>query len=254
MIDRKSYRSPFKKGHSPEWLCPTCGKGSLKIKKDTFHSEELRNSRDHTHEEWDPEWISSVYACLFYCTNDNCKEVVASTGICQVVCDDEDDYLGNPVQVYNERFYPKYNTPPLRIITLPANCPTSISESIEESFYLFIASPSASANSIRVAAEHLLTELKIRRFELIKGKRRFIPLHNRILLLPSDYSNIKDLLLAIKWLGNAGSHSREIIGIEDVMDAYELFEHILDEIYVMKDKKLKKMAKKVNKKKGPMRR
>ena len=35
------------------------------------------------------------------------------------------------------------------------------------------------------------------------------------------------------------------------MDAYELTEHILQEIYEPKLKKLKDIAKKVNKKKGP---
>ena len=39
--------------------------------------------------------------------------------------------------------------------------------------------------------------------------------------------------------------------MDDVMDAYELTEHILEEIYETKSKKLKAIAKKVNKKKGP---
>lgn len=59
------------------------------------------------------------------------------------------------------------------------------------------------------------------------------------------------MILAIKWLGNAGSHSRSKISFDDVLDAYEFLEHILQEVYVQKTKKLKARAKEVNKKKGP---
>ncbi len=60
-----------------------------------------------------------------------------------------------------------------------------------------------------------------------------------------------DMLLAIKWLGNAGSHGHGKITIDDVMDSYELTEHILAEIFEPKIKKLKAIAKKINRKKGP---
>lgn len=42
--------------------------------------EERRDSRDHSHEAWEPEWIQYVYSCLLVCSNDQCKEVVASSG------------------------------------------------------------------------------------------------------------------------------------------------------------------------------
>jgi len=58
------------------------------------------------------------------------------------------------------------------------------------------------------------------------------------------------MLIAIKWLENAGIHGHGEVTMDDVMDAYELTEHILEEIYEPKIKKLKAIAKKVNKKKG----
>jgi hypothetical protein len=63
---------------------------------------------------------------------------------------------------------------------------------------------------------------------------------------------LKDLVLAIKWLGNAASHDgKSEVTVDDVMDSYELMEHILSEVYAPKLSKLKKLAKKVNRKKGP---
>jgi hypothetical protein len=134
---------------------------------------------------------------------------------------------------------------------IPDNCPVLVKELINESFSLFFSSPNAAANCIRAAIEKLLTELNIKRFNIVKGERRFISLHQRIGLLPNKYSKFKDLILAIKWLGNAGSHGHTQLSMDDVMDSYELTKHILNEIYEPKAKKLKAMAKKVNNKKGP---
>jgi hypothetical protein len=60
------------------------------------------------------------------------------------------------------------------------------------------------------------------------------------------------MLFAVKWLGNAGSHDGEEANAGDVRTTYDLLEHALSEIYEAKGKKLKAVAKKVNKKKGPL--
>lgn len=96
-----------------------------------------------------------------------------------------------------------------------------------------------------------MTDLKVKRFEIVKHKQRSISLHRRIQLLPPKYAHLKEMILAIKWLGNAGSHSTETITRDDVLDSYELTEHILQEVYSSKKKKLVALAKHVNKKKGP---
>lgn len=67
------------------------------------------------------------------------------------------------------------------------------------------------------------------------------------------YAQLKDLILAIQWRGNAGSHDGAAeASLDDVMDSYEFTEHFLQEIYAAKASKLKALAKKVNKKKGPV--
>jgi hypothetical protein len=38
------------------------------------------------------------------------------------------------------------------------------------------------------------------------------------------------MIYAIKWLGNAGSHDGDAVSMDDVMDSYELLEHILEEL------------------------
>ena len=50
--------------------------------------------------------------------------------------------------------------------------------------------------------------------------------------------------MAVKWLGNAGSHSHKTISADDVLDAYEIMEEILKKIYITKSEEVKKLAKK----------
>lgn len=251
-MERKLYKLPFSQSRSPDWMCPTCSKGVLRIKKDTFHSEETRDSRGaHGHEAWDPEWIRYVYSCLLECTNDQCKEIVTNLGKGDVGYDVTEDHNGNMEQVFADFFRPLFFEPALVLIQIPDNCPTQVADPLNDSFRLFFSNPSAASNNVRVALEELLTELCVKRFVVKNKKRFFIPLHSRIGLLPPKYADIKDLFVAIKWLGNAGSHAGGVVTLDDVMDAYELIEHVLQEIYAPKGKTLRALAKRVNKKKGP---
>ncbi|HTF94735.1 MAG TPA: DUF4145 domain-containing protein [Cellvibrio sp.] len=251
-MDRKLYKVPFQENSVPDWQCPTCQKGFLLIVDKTFVSRELALSkRGKDHPEWDPDWIQYTYSCMLECSNEKCKEVVANIGSGRVDWDVELDEEGIPEQVYSDYFKPLYFYPHLMLIKIPANTPEEVKSSLEKSFNLFFASPASAANNVRIAVEELLTSLGVKRYLTIKGKRRFITLHERISLLPVKYNELKDLFLAVKWLGNAGSHSGETLSVDDVMDSYEIIEHILGEIFEEKSSKVKAIAKKIIKAKGP---
>ena len=250
-MDRRTLKLPFTIDRTPDWTCPTCDKGLLRVVKDSFKKEERLHSRDHSHDAWEPEWIEYVYSCLLSCNNEECREVVCSAGTGKVDYFEYEDEHGEWAQSIEELFKPQFFEPHLKLLRIPTKCPDSIVKPLNESFRLFFAAPSAASNSVRIAIEALLTELKVKRFTVVKNQRRIISLHQRISLLPPKYAQLKDLLTAIKWLGNAGSHDAEGISNDDVMDAYDLTEHVLTEIYAPKAKKLAALAKKVNKKKGP---
>lgn len=251
-MDRRALKVPFTRESTPDWSCPRCSKGLLKFVDGRFHAEERKDSREaHGHEAWDPDWIEYVYSGLLQCRNENCGEFVSNSGtggvdIDVVVGDD-----GELEQVWRDFFRPKYFEPSLRIIDIPVECPDSVSAPLQESFRLFFGSPAAASNSVRIALEALLTELGVKRFNTKNSRRILLSLHFRISLLPPKYSELRELLLAIKWLGNAGSHAESAVTIDDVMDAYELIDHVLQELYTQKAKKAKALAKLINKKKGP---
>ncbi len=226
----------------------------LRLQKNTFQKQEIRRSREaRSYDEWEPEWIEYIYNCLLLCSNEECKENVLSCGTGFVDWNFFEDDYGDSNYTYTDLFPPKYFEPHLKFINIPSNCPSKVSLFLFDSFKVFFLNPEASANSVRSAIEELLSELNIKRFSKNKnGKLRSLSLHDRIGLIPAKYEAVKDMIFAIKWLGNAGSHGHIEVSLDDVMDAYELTEHILEFIFVQKVQNLEAIAKKVNKKKGPV--
>lgn len=253
-MDRQLYKKSFKRNGLPQWKCPTCEKGVLQLEKDSFSKIERSWSREaKQHDAWEPEWIESTFSCMLKCANRKCQEGVALSGIGNVAWDIGYDKKGNQEQVWDDVFRPKYFWPPLKLIEMPKTVPENVSDQMSESFELFFANPPSSANHVRIALEFILTDLKVKRFNRANGRQSFLSLHQRIERLTTKHTHLKELCLAVKWLGNAGSHSSSEVSMDDVMDAYEIVEVILQEIYDKRKTKAKKLAKTINKKKGPQR-
>jgi len=251
-MDRTVFKLPFTKDGTTKYQCPSCSKGFLKIVEESFSEKETKESRAmHDHEEWGPDYFGTVYGGILECSNSACKEAVSSSGYGW----DEEEYFydekGIPDSDYVRYYRPVTFYPPLKPFAFHKDTPENVSKEIEKSFSLIFSDPPSSANHIRVALEHLLTHLKIKRFTTNNGRRHFLSLHKRIDLLPAKYEEIKDIFLAVKWLGNAGSHSNHAVTLDDVLDSYELTIELLDDIFSKKRKQAKTLAKKINKKKGP---
>jgi hypothetical protein len=251
-MDRKLLKLPFYKTGATKYQCPTCDKGVLKVITESFSHKQTKLSREgRDHDAWEPEWIEYVYSCLLECSNTVCKEIVSSTGKGSVTENYGYDEHGRTEVDYVDYFKPEYFTPHLKMFGVPSDIPQEVHDEINKSFSLLFADPASSANHIRVALEHLLTHLGIKRFNVKNSKRSFLTLHSRIDLLPIKYSHIKEIFIAVKWLGNAGSHSNHEVSLDDVLDSYELMSELLIEIFDKKRVKAVVLAKKINKKKGP---
>lgn len=141
---------------------------------------------------------------------------------------------------------------------IPDRCPNEVRERIEEAARLIWADPASAANRLRSAIEELLTAQKVPRTRLVAKKggaqgrsRRRLTAHDRIELLKVKEPGAADLLEAVKWIGNSGSHESGM-RVGDVLDGVALMEHALHELYDNRGKELAKMAKKINARKGPL--
>lgn len=78
--------------------------------------------------------------------------------------------------------------------------------------------------------------------------------HERIEKFAVKHQQAAVQLMAIKWLGNTGSHAAlDTLTREDLLNDFEHFEYALDLVYVNKGAALQKRAKRIIKKKGPVR-
>jgi hypothetical protein len=252
-MDRTPYHLPFTAERVPQWRCPKCGGGQLTLDpKKLLIEETAESASEHGSEEWEPDWIRYVFSCVFKCSNSQCASPVACSGSGRVTVLEVEDEEYGPVQIPEDVFTPKYFEPSLVLMDIPDSCSFDVAGHLYEAFALYFADPGAAMNSCRAAVEALLTDLGVKRFVTAGGKRRSISLHQRITQMPQRYKEVSDLLLAVKWLGNAGSHDGSSPEAGDLRVTFDLLEHALSEVYEGRAKKLKAIAKKVNKKKGPV--
>ena len=78
-------------------------------------------------------------------------------------------------------------------------------------------------------------------------KPRRLSLHKRIELLKNSNPDQSSLLMAIKWMGNSGSHGNKV-SLRDVLDAFEILEYSLPDLLEKKTNRLKDLADRLVKK------
>tara|TARA_R110000823_G_scaffold315675_1_gene449387 strand:- start:12672 stop:13430 length:759 start_codon:yes stop_codon:yes gene_type:complete len=238
--------------HLPQWFCPTCKIGILEIGEKSADIEQTAESTAlRWHPNYDHEFVEYTINVILKCNNKKCCETVMSVGSGHV--DEYHDYSekGEEIHEYVTLFKPKYFHPSLNIFNVQENVPKNIVNMLNKSFALFFCDSDSCGNRIRACIEFLLDELKIpREFENKKGEVKRASLHSRIENLPQVYEKIKTLLLAIKWLGNVGSHGNEGLTKKETIDAYEILKVVLDIIYKPSDEHIFDLANKINEAKG----
>lgn len=241
------------KGKGPlNITCSLCYKGILKPSK---HIEEQSAATKEAHK----EMCQNPYAqdLAFYslvCNNKDCGEsymVIGNTFIDFVYT--ENHYSNYPEREEIDVFKPLFFTPPIHLFVIHKSIPKQLREELINSFNLFFADFSAAANKVRIALEILMNDLKISK---TNSKGKDLTLHNRIELFEKSDPTLGEQLLSIKIVGNSGSHQSSIERA-DVVIAYEIIEHVLDELYVRKARmldaqsKAKKLSSKAKQIKAP---
>lgn len=217
----------FFKDMQVEWPCPECGQKTLQIITESFVLNDTLDTSRNSSEIWfEPEMHVSIFSCMARCTRNQCGEVVACTGKSGWEQQGWDQETLN--DEYYQWFKPKTFFPALHPFELSEKCPEEITEPLQASFSIFLMQPGAAANLIRVSVERMLTAMGIAERN-DKGKR--IILHNRLGMLPALYESFSEHLMAIKFLGNAGSHTYDDVNTKDIEDAFEIMEYVVNDLF-----------------------
>lgn len=254
----KKFLKGFHRDDGVPFDCPECNKSTLFIDQDSWLQKERISSvlEREQNDFYEAEWVKYTYTGTLKCLNPKCGEVVITSGSGSVIeeytdyCLDSDGYPGPCEREYKDIFFPKYFYPTLAFFDIPKKTPQCIKAVITEAFSLTPNSPSAAANKIRTAIEILATEFSIKP-KTSKGDA--ISLHNRIKNMSplNPLNNYKDSLLAIKYIGNAGSHEVDIVSFDELFDSYQIIEDLLKRIYP-EENIINEIVRVINANEGPM--
>jgi hypothetical protein len=187
----------------------------------------VESQRSHRDEGFDPDWITYAFTAWARCSVAACKQEFAISGrggVTQEVTSEDGDWD------WVEFFEPRHCYPMPHIIAIPKQCPGNVALELESAFSLFWSSPAACAGRIRVALELLMDQLGVpKRKKSSKGGLYDLPLHDRLEHFSVKAPAVAQHLMALKVLGNAGSHVAEVKQV-DLLDAFEILEHALGEI------------------------
>ena len=239
------FAKEFTKNAVPSYPCPSCRQSHLSVKE--FRSETNgATKRNSGCDAWEPEYDEYVFSLTLECGR--CLETVFVSGDGYVEQEIDVDEHDNWSRRWVVQYRPKYFVPSLKFIEFPAATPKEVKENIDAAAALFHAHPTASCNTLRIAAEDVLTSLGVPE----PNAGEFVSFGNRIKLLPEE-STERKLLNAIRWLGNDGSHSKSLITHADAQDAFEVMNLLVEEVYSDRKRKIQELAEVINQHKGPVR-
>jgi hypothetical protein len=251
-VDRELLSAYLTKSGAPNWACPRCRGGHYRLVPDSlFHSWTADTQEASSHEAFEASWVNLRFVAVLKCDNQKCGEVATVAGTGKV---DEypDEHLTE--MLYEEVLNPTYFSPSPTLIAIPSNCPVKVVNELTQAFVAIWGDYSSAGNRVRAAVERLLDALRVpKQTTNTKGRRQPIGLHARFGKIKEKYPEVHDSLLAIKWLGNAGSHT-DALKRDDVCDALDIFESVLAILYSRRPSAIRRLVKTVNARKGPTRR
>lgn len=223
---------------APAYPCPHCGKGILVLEKPSLKRHQtVASLRTQPDEGWDPDQIEYSFSCWLKCAAPKCDGSVAVVGLGY----EEAEWDDEQGTTWQARFRPKFAWPVLPVFPVSDDCPKLVAAEIGASFGSLWSDHAGAAARLRVALEYLLDEIGVARRRLIAKRFETLSLHNRIELLSKAQPMAAANLMAIKWLGNTGSHERSV-ALEDLLKGYDIMEHAMDTLLGQRAKRAATLA------------
>lgn len=233
-MEAKSLYTSFRKYHSPTWRCPTCLNDTLEIVTDSFKEAETSDTIKYRHEDWfDEEMAKGVFSCLLRCSRKACRESVALSGETVAL----ETFNAEMTDRWFEPGYrPKHFYPPIPLFLPPEKCPERIFDLLTEVSALIPAHPASAVNIMRTVVERMLDSLNVPKEREIKnGKRKGqlmrLSANTRIVEYPELLGEQSQAFMALKVLGNHGSHGGKDITRSAINDACAVIEHLLEFLF-----------------------
>lgn len=229
-------------GPFTEWpilICPVCHASSLEPTIDRFESRESLIAKDN--EDWEPESTGGYFSGNLACPRSRCGNKYVVAGQWNV---DYEEPVADEEKLV-EYYSVTYVLPAIPLMDYPENVPDSVREPILAASLVLLSDPSAAANRIRSSIEALLDCQNVRKFPPGKRTDR-LTTHARIQAFQDKKPDVAQHLMAVKWIGNIGSHERDPLPLSLVLDGMEHFARALELLYDPHEKVLERRAAMIN--------
>ena len=252
---QNKFTNSFTVDKLPKWKCPTCKEVPLTCEKiKSYESPSSLSCRHEKNLQSFEKW--GIFAGLLKCTN--CLEQIVVSGNMQGNFQrrkyvDEDLFEEREIIVDVEELVPTHFNPPIHIFDINKGVPKEIKDEIINAFKLYWLDQNACANKIRIAVEKIMDNKKVRKTFLTNSrKRKRFSAHERIELFKKTNPKVANLLEAIKWIGNAGSHNERYLTKEDVLFGFDMLKLATEKLYDKGESEIIKKSKVINKRKKPI--
>lgn len=205
-----------------DYDCSYCANSKLTPKRDSNRKLTMINGLSPEHRVYHEKAYEGdekeIHACalVLECTNPKCQIVTIVAGRLDAI-PEYDDML----REYETTFTPYFFYPPVNIVPIPHCVPETIRKEIQRSYALFFADPASAANPLRSAIECFMDEASVQKER--NGKE--LTLHARLTEFQKTNLAVAELLGAVKWLGNDGSHYGHGLTHDDLVKGYRVFLH-----------------------------
>ena len=239
-MNREIWVQRWTEWYAPPLRCPTCGKGDLSlIPKSLSHWETAKSRRAHHDEDWSHQDVDFRFTARLKCGHGPCGDEAVAIGKGWI-----EEQMTQEGWEPSNYFSPDCIMPMPDMISISQRCPTPVALELRACFQLFWLDRAAAANRIRVGIERIMDHFKvpIRGRRHPKDKLDKLSLNTRLKRFEKTDKIIADRLTAMKWLGNTGSHQSDKVTREDILDALELLEDALVELFERRTHRMKALT------------
>jgi len=235
----------FTKESFPEYTCPRC---NSHLAWGEFSDEDNAETRIASSDpDFESDWVRRGFRADLKCSSSRCGERVLCVGT-GVVNHISGEFQGGWHEEWVDTWTPNFFLPSLKVFEMPPNTPPNVRSSVWASFRVLFLSSGSALNEVRNALEFLMDHLEVPR---IAAGGKALALHKRVEMMPQTHVQYRDNLLAVKWLGNAGTHS-DPTRRTDVLDAYDILHDVLDGMFSGRADRLKRLVDQINSQKAPV--
>jgi hypothetical protein len=226
----------FSEKDLPNWPCPKCYHEVLKFISGPNHNPSY------------DEFLDDVQIFTGFLLCRNCGDWISIIGDWTLERDNSNwNHESESPCELDHWLSPKYFYPNLRLFNLQRAYPPEICEALNKSFATYFSDIFLSATMLRAAVEKLLDHKTFGAIPRKDDKGNFLPLENRINLLPEEKKQQKDLLIEIKWIGNYGAHFNQRLNRDSLLIALEIFQSIIEAEFLNRNEHINSLAKELKK-------